>query len=41
MCEHLKGQGKAVWGPSSILTTLSRGVPWGTDLDDLIYFFFL
>ena len=40
MCEHLKGQGKAVWGPSSILTTLSRGVPWGTDLDDLIYFFF-
>ena len=40
MCEHLKGQGKAVWGPNSILASLSRGAPWDTDLDDLIFFFF-
>lgn len=39
MCEHLKGQGKAVWGPNSILATLSRGAPWDTDLDDLIFCF--
>ena len=41
MCEHLKGQGKAVWGPNSILAALSRGAPWDTDLDDLIFFFLL
>ena len=41
MGEHLKGQGKAVWGPNSILAALSRGAPWDTDLDDLIFFFLL